>query len=213
MSMFLGKIHYWLFNKIEWFEGLEESIVKSAENKGIDVSTLRDEIYSKYGAPTEDRPLEDMIDTNNIHGWLQGKISAAEARQAAWVTRLLEEDSMFINDMLEVFKEQGKIAAKEYKNEKGNPKLPSEIYTAMNDYILEGMPCDRVNEITVNTEERIEWIATQCIHHEYWDRENGDVGLFYRLRDNWIKEFVSELNSSYEYRINDNGTRIIKLLG
>ena len=29
MSLFLGKIHYWLFNKILWFENLEEEINKS----------------------------------------------------------------------------------------------------------------------------------------------------------------------------------------
>ncbi|GFP74883.1 hypothetical protein [Clostridium fungisolvens] len=213
MSLFLGKIHYWLFNKIEWFEGLEESLVKLAEQKGIDIEDLRNEIYAKYGAPVEDRPLEDMIDTSNIHGWLQGKISAAESRQAAWVTKLLERDSLLINDMIQVFSEQGKIAAGEYKTEKGLPQTPAEIYTAMNDYILEGMPCDRVNEVTANSEERIEWVATQCIHHQYWDRENGDVGLFYRLRDNWLKEFVKELNSNFEYKITDNGTRIIKLVG
>ncbi|MBK1811853.1 hypothetical protein JHL18_14625 [Clostridium sp. YIM B02505] len=213
MSLFLGKIHYWLFNKIEWFEGLEESLVKIAEQKGIDIEDLRNEIYAKYGAPVEDRPLEDMIDTSNIHGWLQGKISAAESRQAAWITRLLEKDSLLINDMIQVFSEQGKVAGGEYKTEKGFPQTPAEIYTAMNDYILEGMPCDRVNEVINNTEERIEWVSTQCIHHQYWDRENGDVGLFYRLRDNWLKEFVKELNSNFEYRITDNGTRIIKLVG
>ena len=27
MSLFLGKIHYWLFNKILWFENLEEEII------------------------------------------------------------------------------------------------------------------------------------------------------------------------------------------
>lgn len=31
MSLFLGKIHYWLFNKITWFENLEKEVVKLAE--------------------------------------------------------------------------------------------------------------------------------------------------------------------------------------
>ena len=28
MSLFLGKIHYWLFNKVLWFQGLEDEIIE-----------------------------------------------------------------------------------------------------------------------------------------------------------------------------------------
>ena len=28
MSLFLGKIHYWLFNKIKWFEGIEDELLR-----------------------------------------------------------------------------------------------------------------------------------------------------------------------------------------
>ena len=44
MSLFLGKIHYWLFNKVLWFEGLEGEIIKLAKDKGIDVEKLEAEI-------------------------------------------------------------------------------------------------------------------------------------------------------------------------
>ena len=30
MSLFLGKIHFWLFDKIKWFENLEEEVLKIA---------------------------------------------------------------------------------------------------------------------------------------------------------------------------------------
>ena len=41
MSLFLGKIHYWLFNKILWFENLEEKIIDLAKNEGLDIENLR----------------------------------------------------------------------------------------------------------------------------------------------------------------------------
>ena len=40
MSLFLGKIHYWLFNKILWFEKLEDEIIeinKELESKKINI--------------------------------------------------------------------------------------------------------------------------------------------------------------------------------
>ncbi len=33
MSLFLGKIHFWLFNKVLWFEGLEDEIIKLAQEE------------------------------------------------------------------------------------------------------------------------------------------------------------------------------------
>ena len=63
MSLFLGKIHYWLFNKVLWFEGLEEEIINLAQEEGLDVNTLGKEIKDKYGKRTENKNLEEIIDT------------------------------------------------------------------------------------------------------------------------------------------------------
>ena len=40
MSLFLGKIHYWLFNKIVWFENLEREVIKFAESTNIDINKV-----------------------------------------------------------------------------------------------------------------------------------------------------------------------------
>lgn len=74
MSLFLGKIHFWLFNKVLWFEGLEDEIIKLAQEEGLNVKKLSVEINNKYGQKTENKNLEEIIDTSNIHGWLQNKI-------------------------------------------------------------------------------------------------------------------------------------------
>jgi len=47
MSLYLGKIHYWLFNKILWFEGLEEEIINLAKDEGLDIDSLAKEINEK----------------------------------------------------------------------------------------------------------------------------------------------------------------------
>ena len=93
MSLYLGKVHYWLFNKILWFEGLENEIITLAKNEGLDIDNLSKEINDKYGEQTPKLPLEEMIDTSNIHGWLQEKISSAEGRMAAWTTKIINNNS------------------------------------------------------------------------------------------------------------------------
>lgn len=212
MSLFLGKIHYWLFNKILWFEELEKEIYKFADEKGLPVEQWKRDIFQKYGAPTEEKPLEEIIDTNNIHGWLQNKINSAEGRQAELITNILKTNTEYISDLEFIFGKQGEIASKEYIKEKEIPQTPAEIYNAINDYILEGMPCDRVNRIEENNEVEIRWIATRCIHYEFWNEVGGDVNNFYRLRDKWITCFVNKLNSSFKYIDKEMGAKaIVKL--
>ena len=198
MSLFLGKIHYWLFIKVLWFEGLEGEIIKLAKDKGIDVEKLEAEINSKYGVKTPNKNLEDMIDTSNIHGWLQGKIHSAEGRMAAWTKVILENNQDYILDMRKVYENQGVNAANGAKESLENINAET-IFNSMNDYILDGMPCDRVNEIISSNEESIQWKRRVCVHKEIWENESILVDVFYNLRNEWINAFVVEMNNNYEY--------------
>ena len=66
MSMFLGPIHYWLYNKINNQEKLTAAIAAEASKNGW----LSD--ASEY----------------NIHGWLQSQITDAEMRYASLIALL-----------------------------------------------------------------------------------------------------------------------------
>ena len=198
MSLFLGKIHYWLFNKVLWFEGLEGEIIKLAKDKGIDVEKLEAEINSKYGAKTPNKNLEDMIDTSNIHGWLQEKIHSAEGRMASWTKVILENNQDYILDMRKVYEKQGVSAANEAKESLENINAET-IFNSMNDYILDGMPCDRVNEVIDSSEESIMWKRRVCVHKDIWENEGISVDVFYELREHWINAFVNTMNNNYEY--------------
>lgn len=203
MSLFLGKIHYWLFNKIVWFEDLESEIIKLAKEEGLDVDSLTKEINNKYGEKLPKLPLEEMIDTSNIHGWLQDKIHRAEYRLATWTVKITEKEGS--KEKLEdLYKNQGIKAAKEAIESGKSLNNAIDIFNTMNDYILDGMPCDRVNEVISQDEDKVLWKRRICVHKEVWDAVNGDVNLFYGLRDLWIKAFVNELNNKYKYNFLGN---------
>ena len=107
MSLFLGKIHYWLFNKIVWFENLEEKIIELAKLEGLETENLRKEIEKKYGEKLPNKPLEELIDTSNIHNWLQSQIHSAEKRNAAWTKLLIEANEENLKKLENIYKEQG----------------------------------------------------------------------------------------------------------
>ena len=219
MSLFLGKIHFWLFNKVLWFEGLEEEIINLAQEEGLDVEALSAEINAKYGQKTENKNLEEIIDTSNIHGWLQNKIHSAEGRMAAWTKAILENNEAAIGKLESVYANQGmpkeekvekksqvKTSTKKEVKEEKDIISAKEIYDSINDYILDGMPCDRVNEVIIAEEDKVQWKRRICVHKDIWQKESMDVSVFYQLRNIWIKAFVQEINSQYEYVEIDEST-------
>lgn len=210
MSLFLGKIHYWLFNKILWFEKLENKIINLAKEEGFEVEKISAEIQNKYGEILPNKPLEELIDTSNIHGWLQNQIHSSERRMAAWTKLLIEADEKNYNKLEEVYKSQGVVASTEVKSKGQIPATPEELFNCINDYILDGMPCDRVNEVILNEESKIVWQRRICVHKDIWQEVGCDVDYFYKLRNAWIKSFVSELNSNYEYLTEENGISVIR---
>lgn len=210
MSLFLGKIHYWLFNKIQWFEGLEVEIINIAKEEGLDIFEIGNKINKKYGEKLPNKPLEDMIDTGNIHGWLQSKINSAEGRMAAWTSVIVKNTENGTEKIEKVYMDQGIKAAKEIIESGKSSKNAEELFNLMNDYILDGMPCDRVNEITESSEEVIKWTKRICVHKDIWNEENIDVKYFYDFRSLWIKAFVSELNKDFEYVEIDDTIRAIR---
>lgn len=210
MSLFLGKIHYWLFNKILWFEKLEEEIIKLAESEGLNVEKLRAEINEKYGEPTPQLQLEEMIDTSNIHGWLQGKIHSAEGRMAAWTTKVISNDKDVAPKLENIYVQQGIKAANEVKEKGFELASAPEIFDSINDYILDGMPCDRVNEVIRSEEDIVEWKRRICVHSDIWNKEEGDVNYFYKLRSLWVKAFVNEVNPDFKYIEEPEDTMLIK---
>ena len=210
MSLFLGKIHYWLFNKILWFEKLEDKIINLAKEEGFEVEKLGAEIQNKYGEKLPNKPLEELIDTSNIHGWLQNQIHCAERRMAAWTKLLIEADEKNYSKLEEIYKSLGIVAANEIKSEGRLPFTPEELFNCINDYILDGMPCDRVNEVILKDEDKIEWVQRICVHKDIWEEVGCKVDYFYDLRNAWIKYFVNELNNDYEYDLKEGNTKTIK---
>lgn len=200
MSRFLGPIHHWLFNKIKLYEKLESAIIDNVQKDlNTDLSDIMESLYNKIGYPIENKPLEELIDTNNIHGWLQSKITKAETRQAALITNLIDK---FGEDVLNIVKNTYKFQAincgKDVKNNTDISTAPN-IYKALNNYILDGMPCDNVNNITINEENKLQWKVLNCLHKGYWLNVNGNLDVLYDLRSIWISNFIENANPAYSY--------------
>lgn len=178
MSSFLGPIHYWLYNKIRLQEDLIGCIDDYAKNAGWEEHLDPDFISDCRGEKL--LPLEEVIDTSNIHGWLQGKIHSAESRYARLVTALLKEDSGRLSELCRVVRDFGQ------KHAISEGSDAEDAYKLLNDSLLDGMPCDHVNQVIERSPSLVRWEQTICLHSDYWEQEDGDAGIYYQLREQLI---------------------------
>lgn len=206
MSAFLGKIHYWLYNKILLHEKLIESVVELASSQGYNCEAMLKESFTKYGHPVTG-DLEHNIEHSNIHGWLQERIISVEKRLAYIITELLKNNIVKSEDIAEIFQQNAIAAMKESGIKEGSPQ---DYFTLIFDNMLEGMPCDRVNEIIESNDSFISWKTTRCLHKDYWDEVGGDIGNFYYFRDAWINGFLNSSGAGYCYSRAEDGVNVIR---
>jgi len=195
MSLFLAPIHTWLFNKIRLFEEIEQDIIKQFPL--ILTQDYLKVIYDDYGYPMGDEPIESLIDTSNIHGWLQTSINRAEQRQAAIIKVLNDQVKEAADTVVAVYYNKGKEKAIE-RNETFTD--PNQIFVTLNDYLLEGMPCDRVNEVIEQNDQQVIWLTNLCVHQDNWISEGIDVGYYYDFRAAFIKGFVEGNTDKFTYQ-------------
>ena len=82
MSAFLGPIHYWMYDKIRMQEELLRRFAVKGEQSGWLDSAMS-------FVDDENRPLEEIIDEANIHGWISARIESVEKRYAELTVKIL----------------------------------------------------------------------------------------------------------------------------
>ncbi|HSQ88861.1 hypothetical protein [Romboutsia sp.] len=211
MSKFLAPIHTWLFNKIKLAQDLEENIVKlHIDNYNEEALKVQKQAISLYGNYIEDKPLENLIDVDNIHGWLQERIKEVESRSAYIITKYYD---MYKQESKTITQSAYVNQAKEcVKNENNKIDSPENVYISLNNYILSGMPCDRANSVTQRNEDYLVYEQHGCIHKANYELGKANLEYMYELRDLWVKTFIENLSTKYIYEKEKNeGVAINKI--
>lgn len=199
MSKFLAPIHFKQYEKIKNQDRLVDEILKLNEEE-LWVSDLRTSVDQEFGSLSE-KPLDEIIDETNIHGWLSDRIDLVENRLAFVVSNILKIDSGRKPIILDRMRELG--AGWEIK-----PSMTIlEVYQLIGEIFLDGMPCDRIKQVTENSEDRISWVRTSDIHSRYWTYDL-DGKIYFEIRDSFIEGLVGRGDIQYEKL--DNKTYSLK---
>lgn len=183
MSAFLGPIHHWLYNKIEKQETLTHAILLAIEDEESRnrLANLLDSECGKGDCP----PLVEVIDTGNIHAWLQERIAVAERRFALLVTCILQSAPELLPALCDIAEDNGKSMAF------SNISNAMEAYKALHDSLLDGMPCDRVNLPVEQGEDKMVYQQSMDLHAPFWEERSGEVSSYHQIRSAWVRGMLA----------------------
>lgn len=213
MSAFLGHIHYWLYKKIQLLVERENLILEKTRRI---VDDLADELHEisvdTYGAPIDAAtPLEDIIDHNNIHGWLSGQINVASVREAAFIKDMLDTNSgddavLVVAAILDAFAVQGKACGTVAKESLEDISAPS-IYNALQNFYVNGMPCDGGDQIIEDKAHTFTWVGDHKLQSPYWRTAGVDPQFMQLAYQTWFEAFVKEVAPGFELLTTDDGAQ------
>lgn len=202
MSAFLAPIHFWLYTKIRYVIEREQLIYEAAENLcGGTAEEARAGAWQSYGEPLPDTDLTEHIDQSNIHGWLQRQINVAESREAAFVQALVDNcGDAAVDVVAKAFAEHGARCARHAAAQgKYETSTAPGMYKAINDYYLNGMPCDQADAVMESTPDKMVWESQVCLQEPNWQRSGADSKVMKKLYNEWLTAFVSILNPGFAF--------------
>ncbi len=190
MSAFLGPIHHWLFNKIVHMEGRAFAIASMLSDNGQKEAV--DQKIADYGQKLEGADLAQLVGDNSIHQFLYGLISKVEVFEAGIV-----ETASDFDKVLQTVEAHGKASAEQALSQSGEAVDDAEaLYKYVNDYVLEGMPCDPGAEVQPIDNKRFAYNHTACNHIPNWEYTACSPSKMCAVHNAWLKGFVSGLNSN-----------------
>lgn len=190
MSAFLGPIHYWLYRKIE----IQNNLANELANR-LGKDTVVPVLQSDFETLPEG-DLENFIQTDNIHGWLQEKVHLVERRLAFAVERLVESN-VTMEEIEEVAYEVGKKIT-----DLTMETTAKEAFAFLNNTLLDGMPCDHVNMINQEEDNQVVWIRTANLHEEFWAEESRLENRYDLVRDSFVKGCLAMTSLDYDNKEN-----------
>lgn len=190
MSMFLGPIHQWLYNKIQIGAGRATAIEEAFKTTfGTEAEPIIAEIDDKYPAFPLGIELEDIIGDAPIHGFLSGLIRMVESREGGLI-------GAFVNKFGEKAKETAIAASENYGKRVGEeakndiaPGNNEALFKALYDRQLDGMPCDQGAQPAFQNG-KITIRQSECLHSINWQGADAPLDVMCQVTGAWIKGFL-----------------------
>ena len=196
MKETLKPIHFVQYNRIRLQENLEKFLVEK-----FNLHDTFAEAQQLYGEISTEVSLEDQIDLDNIHGWLEAHLVANEKRNAMLLKEILKTNEL--EAVKGAYSEYGHLIGSEQKD-----AVSDDIYSYASSILLDGMPCDKVNTLVSSDDKKIEWHGQSDVHGKYLVEQGLEAKLFYTLREAFLDSLL-KTKGNYTYQVNALEDKIV----
>lgn len=196
MKETLKPIHFVQYNRIRLQENLERFLVEKFNL--IDTFT---EAQRLYGEISTEVSLEDQIDLDNIHNWLESHLVANEKRNAMLLKEILKTNE--VESVKSAYSDYGHLLGSDQRD-----AVSDDIYSYASSILLDGMPCDKVNTLVSSDETKIEWHGQSDVHGKYLVEQGLEAKLFYTLRESFLDSLL-KTKGNYTYQVNVSEDKIV----
>ncbi|MFQ5455178.1 MAG: hypothetical protein ACE5EA_03105 [Nitrospirota bacterium] len=195
MSLFLGPIHYIMYNRIALVNDRENRVVNDAVDKwGEKAKSVIEDTREKYGYRTSDAPLEQQIGDAPIHGWISDRLGKVVMSEAAVSNAINLQFGKEGRDLILNSSQQhgGELAQRLLKEKKTIFDSIESLNEMLYKYLLEGMPCDHCSATVSQSDKSIVIQRDLMIHAPYWLEVNVPAELMIDLSTAWVRGFVEK---------------------
>lgn len=190
MSAFLGPIHFFMYDKIL----INQKLTFLLEEKFLD-KEKREEIENLFPSVL-DKNLEEIIDKNNIHNFLNSCVSSVEIRFSFVVKTLLE-----MGISIDKIKDVAFLYGDSF--EKYDITTAKNCYDLLIDILLDGLPCDVSISVVKDEKFSLEFVLYNDIHKEFFDEFKMDVCIYHDIREAFANGILNKYSFRYKNLMNN----------
>ena len=178
MSAFLGPIHSLMYQRVKNVHQIVNELAAFADEQDWGVSR-EDYVVNEFA------PIEEVIDLSNIHDSLSGMVNHAEETYAAAIAMLLKEHPERLPMIENKLRQIGAATPI------GGDLSGEQVCYRLQDILLDGMPCDRASEITLDENGNVQIVRRVDLHSGYFEAVGLDGALYEQLLQCYIEGLLS----------------------
>ena len=179
VNRYLGTVHLKMYRRILYQDAMARAVMGQGQQE-LGEAGLAAKL--DMAAPAARKaPLEHVIDTEDILGWLAAAVEQCERRFALAVVTALDERPERMGELKATMRQMGRARSLKVA------LSATAAFALIRELLLDGMPADFPFVMEHSDEGKVIWRVERCPHARYWAQLGVDPDTYYRLRDAWVE--------------------------